>query len=165
MNKKKILSLGIMLILIIIVIVFAVFLLKRRTIVNIKMEDNGGQNSLYELKIKKNGNYKLITKKYLIEGSDEITSVEYKDKLTDKELGKIETIMNYVKNKSDISESKAFKYNYEKDNDYSEEIKGILENMIIAIENISMNEIKIGEISRRDYGNTMLNNIITTQLN
>jgi len=36
--------------------------------------------------------------------------------------------------------------------------------MIIAIENISMNDIKIGETNRRDFGNTMLDNIISTQL-
>ena len=36
--------------------------------------------------------------------------------------------------------------------------------MVIAIENISMGEIEMGEMTRRAYGNTMLDNIISTQL-
>ena len=38
--------------------------------------------------------------------------------------------------------------------------------MIIALENISQNDITIGDeyTTRRDYGNTMLDNIINTQL-
>lgn len=164
MNKKQILKLGLLLIAIILIIFLAIFILNNKTIVNIKMKDNGEQNSLYQLKIKKNGDYKLKIETKISDDSNETTNITYNDKLTDLELEKVDTIINYVKEHNNISKNKSFKYDYEKDNEYSGEIIGIIENMVIAIENISMGETKINEISRREFGNTMLDNIISTQL-
>lgn len=164
MNKKQILKLGLLLIAIILIIFLAIFILNNKTIVNIKMKDNGEQNSLYQLKIKKNGDYKLKIETKISDDSNETTNITYNDKLTDLELEKVDIIINYVKEHNNISKNKSFKYDYEKDNEYSGEIIGIIENMVIAIENISMGETKINEISRREFGNTMLDNIISTQL-
>ncbi len=164
MKKNRILSIGIILAIAIIIVLITIFILNKRTIIDIQMKDNGEQKTLYKLKIKKNGEYKLIIENTLNEETEGPAETTYKEKLTDLELEKINTIIKYVKEKSNIKESKAFKYNYEKDKEYDQETIGILENMIIAVENISMDEIKIGETSRREFGNTMLDNIISTQL-
>lgn len=164
MKKKNILNLGIILIGIILIIFLIIFIMSKKTIVNIELQSDNVQKTIYKLEIKKNGDYKLITKTGLNEESEEISEITYNEKLTDLELEKINKIIKYVKEHANIKESKSFKYNYENDTNYEQELLGILENMIIAIENISMNDIKIGETNRRDFGNTMLDNIISTQL-
>ena len=159
MKKKIILTMGIAIIAVILIIFLIIFILNKKTIIDIKMQDNGDQKSFYELKVKKNGEYKLITKTKLSDDSEETTDITYNDKLTDIELEKVNTIVNRIH-----SSNGKFKYDYNKDQEYDTNTLGILENMVIAIENISMGEIEMGEMTRRAYGNTMLDNIISTQL-
>lgn len=164
MKKKQILILGVAAIAIIIIVLLIIFGLNKKTIIDIKIRDNGDQNSIYILNIKKNGEYSLTTKTKVSEESEDITEVTYNEKLTDLELEKVNKIIDYVKEQTDKKDKSLFEYDYEKESGYSEQILGILENLAIAIENISLKEIEIGDTTRRSYGNTMLDNIISTQL-
>lgn len=164
MNKKRILNLGIILIAIILIVFLTIFILNNRTIIDIEMQSGSEQKTNYKLVIKKKGDYKLKVSTKLTEDSDEVTNITYNDKLTDLELEKINTIISYIQKKNDLNTKSKFKYNKDLLTHYDEETSGIIENMLIAIENISMGDIKINEISRREFGNTMLDNIISTQL-
>ena len=96
MKKKQILTMGIAIIAVILIIFLIIFILNKKTIIDIKMQDNGDQKSFYELKVKKNGEYKLITKTKLSDDSEETTDITYNDKLTDIELEKVNTIVTRI---------------------------------------------------------------------
>lgn len=164
MNKSKLTKLSIFFVVIVLIIFIASLVISNKTIVNIKLQSNGRENTLYEIKIKKNGKFELKSTREITES--EKTENEYKETLTKLELEKVNTIINKVKDLTGKDKNKVFEFDYKKDININEEVIGIIENMIIALENISQNDITIGDeyTTRRDYGNTMLDNIINTQL-
>ena len=162
--KKKVII--ILISLIAILLILGIFFLlrgnKEKVYVSIYLLDNSEPKNSYNLKLLENGKYKLNIAKYLEPTTP--TEIKYSDTLNEIELELLNKIINYIKDKKEITEKEyIFNYDENKDN-YAPEELDILENTVKAIEFISMGDIEIDGTTRRDFGVNMLDNIVTTQL-